>query len=441
MRAAVTNHARSRRCPTCPLRLGLVLLACATAWFSGACAGTSTQQVAGEPETTTTTATTTSTTEAPDCAATLPSAAQASQLLMVMVNDPSHAADGLAGALVGGFGLKGEQRSDVGDAIAEVTADLPLPATVAVDEEGGPVQRLRYSAGRLPSASEMASMEPSEVEGLMADHAARMAEVGVTMDFAPVADLRNDEILEDRTFSEDPEVVATYAAALSAGISSAGITPVAKHWPGIGGSDSDPHEALPVLSPIEELRSGDLRAFQPLIDEGSVAVMVAHAEVPGLTDAGQPASLSRAAITGELRGNEGFSGVVITDSLGMGAVVNQMTQADAAEAAISAGADIALLSGVDVIGDAHDRLTDAIEEGRIPADQVEESVRRVLAMKGIDGECFDAISAYGAIGRTGAESQSQEDPQADPGAGDGSDAGPVPPQTGQVTDSGVNDTG
>ncbi len=417
-----------------------MLATAGSAFLSGACAGTSSQQVAEETSTTST-ASTTSTTEAPDCAATLPSAAQASQLLMVMVNDPSHAAEGLSNALIGGFGLKGEQRSDVGDAIAEVTADLPLPATVAVDEEGGPVQRLRYSAGRLPSATEMASMDPSEVETLMADHSQRMAEVGVTMDFAPVADLRNDEILEDRTFSDDPAIVATYATAVAAGISSAGVTPVVKHWPGLGGVDSDPHETLPVLAPIEEIRSRDLRAFEPLIETSPVAVMVAHVEVPGLTDRGQPASLSRSAITGELRGEEGFDGVVITDSLGMGAVVNQMTQADAAEAAIAAGADIALLSGTDVISDAHDRLTEAIEQGRIPAAQAEESVRRVLSMKGVEGECFDAISAYGTIGRTEAEARSGQgsDPSSDALPEDAAGTGAAPPASGQITDSGVND--
>lgn len=391
-----------------------------------ACAGTSTQHVAGESGTAATTPSTTSTTTAPDCAATLPTSAQASQLLMVMVQDPSNAAAPLAEGMVGGFGLKGEQRSDVDEAIGAATADLPVPATVAVDEEGGPVQRLRYSAGRLPSASEMADMDTAEVTATIAEHAARMAELGVTMNFAPVADLRNEAVLEGRTYSDDPATVARYASAVAEGNSEGGITPVVKHWPGIGGSSTDPHESLPVLAPIDQLRAADLVAFEPLVTAGSNAVMVAHAEVPGLTEPGEPASLSRRAITEELRGTEGFDGVVITDSLGMGAVVNQMTQADAAERAIAAGADIALLSGTDVVADAHDQLVRAIEEDRIPEDQVEESVRRVLAMKGIEGECFDAISAYGALGRTQAEAQADPDQGTEPDSG---------------TDTGINDTG
>ena len=217
--------------------LGLTVLALATA-----CAGTSTRQVSVEAETTVTAESTTTTTEAPDCASTLPTSAQASQLLMVMVDDPHHAAEALAAGEVGGFGLKGNQRSDVDEAISEVTADTPLPATVAVDEEGGPVQRLRYSAGRIPSASETADGSVEEAASTMAEHASRMADIGVTMNFAPVADLENEAVLSGRTYSDDPDTVAMYASAVAEATAGAGITPVVKHWPGIGGADTDPHE-------------------------------------------------------------------------------------------------------------------------------------------------------------------------------------------------------
>ncbi len=417
-----------------------MLLLGASVLVAPSCAGTSTQQVSGPAETTTTAARTSSTTTPPDCASTLPSTAQASQLLMVMVPDPSNAKQPLTDGLVGGFGLKGEQRSDVSDAITEATADVPIAATVAVDEEGGSVQRLRYSAGRLPSAQEMGDMSIAKVTSLSAEHAKRMAEIGVTMNFAPVADLQNDAVLEGRTFSDDPDTVGKYAAAVAKGNAEGGVVPVVKHWPGIGGADSDPHESLPVLAPLDQLESSDLKAFAPTLADGSSAVMVAHAEVPGLTDAGEPASLSRNAITGELRGREGFKGVVITDSLGMGAIVNKMTQADAAVQAITAGADIALLSGTDVINDAHDQLQTAIEDGDIPTEQIEGSVRRVLAMKGIEGECFDAISAFEASSAesTGDGNQAGE---ADPGTTADGQTDTSGDQTGGQgpSDSGIND--
>ena len=409
------------------------------------CAGTSRTQVATDA-TTTTASTAPTTTTPPDCAATLPTGAQASQLLMVMVEDPNSAAEPIRQGIIGGFGLKGNQRSDIAEILAEVTAEVPLPATVAVDEEGGTVQRLRYSAGRLASARDLAEGSPSEAAAVVGEHAERMAELGVTMNFAPVADVGDNQVLGSRTFGDDPALVGQFAAAVARANSDAGVTPVVKHWPGIGGTEVDPHETLPVLAPVDELRASDMAAFEPAISGGVPAVMVAHAEVPGLTAQGEPASLSRPAITEELRGRQGFEGVVITDSLGMGAVVNKMTQADAAETAISAGADIALLSGTDVVSDAHDQLTAAIDEGRIPEEQVEASVRRVLAMKGIEGECLDAVSAFGALGRlesensansseddgsSGDDSSSEDDSSTED---DGSTA-----TTGDVVDNGINE--
>lgn len=409
--------------------------------LASACAGTTTRQVAVESETTETSPATTSTTIPPDCASTLPSEALASQLLMVMVDDPSNAAEALREGQVGGFGLKGNQRSDVDEAIAQATADVPLPATVAVDEEGGPVQRLRYSAGRLPSAAEMAEGTPEEAAAQMAEHAARMAELGVTMNFAPVADLENEAVLADRTYSADPEEVGRYASAVAAAMGSSGITPVVKHWPGIGGAQEDPHESLPVLADLQQLRGEDMAAFDAVMESTPVAVMVAHAEVPGLTAPGVPASLSTEAITDELRGREGFDGVVITDSLGMGAIVNQQSQSEAAVKALAAGADIALLSGSDVVADTHARVTSAIEDGELPEDQVEQSVRRVLAMKGIEDECFDAISAYAAIQRNRAETADADNGSGGEGSGgEGSGDEGSGGEGSEVTDSGINDS-
>jgi len=180
-----------------------------------------------------------------------------------------------------------------------------------------------------------------------------------------------------------------------------GVLPVIKHWPGIGGGSADPHAKLTSLGNLEKLRSRDLVPFRTAITAGVPAIMVTHAEVPGLTQDGEPASLSSAAITGELRGTEGFKGLVITDSLGMGAIARTDTQAEAAEKAITAGADIAMVSGSEVVPEVHARLVEAISSGRIPPDQVLASVRRVLAAKGVDGQCLDAVARYSAIARQG----------------------------------------
>ncbi len=338
----------------------------------------------------------------------LPTSGQAAQLVMVMVADPSHAADALEAGTVSGYGLKGNQRSDVADAI-EATAGLSvLPISVAVDEEGGTVQRLRYSAGRLPSAEDMAEGTPAQAANEVEAHARRMADMGVTMNFAPVADVGSGAGLGSRSFGDDPTTVSEFAVAVGNANAAGGVTPVVKHWPGIGGAGVDPHNSLPTLDPVEELRAVDMAPFRSAFEAGAPAVMVAHAEVPGLTADGEPASLSRAAITDELRNSEGFGGVVMTDSLGMGAIVDDHTQAEAAELAISAGADIALVSGTDVVNGVHERLVEAITEGRIPAEQVEASVRRVLSLRGIEGECFDAVSEYAAQARLEADKAQRE---------------------------------
>lgn len=399
-----------------------------------ACAGTNTGQVEAADDAAPAESTTSSTTSRPaeqDCASMLPTVGKVAQLLMVMVDEPAAAADVLSAGLVGGMGFRGNQRSDIDEGIAEAIEGAPLAPIVAADEEGGTVQRLRFSAGRIPSAREAAQGTPREAAALMEEHARRMAELGLTMNFAPVADVGSGSDLGSRTYGDDPGVVADFVEAQVTANLDGGIVPVVKHWPGIGGGDADPHEQLTTLAPIEELRTRDLVPFDRAIAAGAPAIMIAHAAVPGLTAADEPATLSREAITGELRGRQAFEGVVISDSLGMGAVVQTVPQDEAAERAIAAGADIALLSGTDVVEAAHDRLVDAIDTGRIPAAQVEESVRRVLALKGIEGECFDLLSEYANRTRVAADAGDCDDPapgddatEADPAPGDATEQDP-----------------
>lgn len=413
---------------------------CGAALLAGACTGTSGQQVevraAEEPPESTTTTT------PPDCAELLPPAAQAGQLLMVMVTGPQLAAEPLAAGVVGGFGLKGRQSADVGTEVAAAVADAPVPAFVAGDEEGGTVQRLSAAIDDLPSAEEMAEGTPSEAGQLFDDYAASMRDLGFNMNFGPVADVGSGSDLGSRSFGTDPSAVAGFTDAIITAQEGAGIASIVKHWPGIGGGGADPHLQLDDLDPIEQLRAADLIPFDRAIAAGASGIMVAHSVVPGLTGPEEPATLSRAAITGELRGRQGFDGLVVTDSLGMGAIVNTTPQDEAAELAILAGADIALLSGPDVVPETHARLTDAITEGRIPTDQVVASVRRVLAAKGIEGECVDVVAAYSSRlqaaeqaedGTTTGDGTESDSTESDSTESDGTD-------TGQIRDQGINDT-
>lgn len=376
-------------------RSAVAAIVVATMLLLAACTGTSGSQVevsapAEEVEATTTTL-------PPDCAEALPPAAQAAQMLMVMVTAPQNATEVLTSGQVGGFGLKGRQSADIGAEIAAAIDEAPVAPFVASDEEGGTVQRLRLALGDLPSAEEFAEETPEEAATTMGQYAAEMVDLGFNMNFGPVADVGSGSDLGTRSFGDDPAVVSDFAVAIVEAQQQAGITSVLKHWPGIGGGGADPHISLDALAPVDQLRSRDLVPFDRAIAAGVPAIMVAHSTVPGLTGEEEPASLSRAAITDELRGRQGFDGLVITDSLGMGAVVNTVPQDEAARRAIAAGADIALLSGTDVVGPAHQLITDAITSGGIPAEQATASVRRILAAKGIEGECLGLVASYSTL--------------------------------------------
>ena len=277
-----------------------------------------------------------------------------------------------------------------------------------------------------------------------------MVELGFNMNFGPVVDVGSGSDLGTRSFGDDPSTVASFTDVIITAQEKAGVASVVKHWPGIGGGVTDPHLALADGEPIDDLRAEDLVAFDRAIAAGASGVMVAHVVIPGLTGEDEPASLSRAAITDELRGRQGFDGLVVTDSLGMGAIVNTTPQDEAAEKAILAGADIALVSGTDAIPDAHARLTEAITDGRIPTEQVVASVRRVLAAKGIEGDCVDVVAAYSSRLQASADAAAEDgsdasgsgttgsDGTADTGTDDGTGADES--DGGTVTDSGINDT-
>ena len=223
----------------------------------------------------------------------LPPAAQAGQLLMVMVTSPQLATEPLTAGTAGGFGLKGRQSADVGDQVTAAVADAPVRPFVASDEEGGTVQRLALAIDELPSAEDMAEGTPSEAGQLFAEYATSMAELGFNMNFGPVVDVGSGSDLGTRSFGDDPSTVASFTDAIITAQEGAGIASVVKHWPGIGGGSTDPHSTLDDLDPIEELRAQDLVPFQRAFAAGASGVMVAHAVVPGLTGADEPASLSR----------------------------------------------------------------------------------------------------------------------------------------------------
>jgi beta-N-acetylhexosaminidase len=223
-----------------------------------------------------------------------------------------------------------------------------LVPLVMADQEGGGVQRLDGAVPSMPWPRTMAqTMTPDEVQALATSVGRSMGQLGIDVNLAPVLDLDSgpgpNALDPDglRSFSAVPTTAARYGVAFVHGMQAAGIVPVVKHFPGLGGASGNTDYGPATTPPLSTLRTGGLIPFQAAFAAGAPAVMVANAAVPGLTAI--PASLSPAAINGLLRHDLGFQGLVLTDSLSAGAISQSGYQLpDAAATAISAGADMVL---------------------------------------------------------------------------------------------------
>ena len=257
-----------------------------------------------------------------------------------------------------------------------------VPLIIAVDEEGGRVQRLAAVVGRLPSAAAQTTKSPAQVAEVAAGHARKMYQLGFTMNFAPVIDVGAGEGIGDRSFGNDPATVTEYGMATVEGLSAGGIVPVVKHFPGHGAASADTHDELAFTAPLDELRQRDLIPFAAVVGATDAAVMVGHLRVPGLTGE-LPASLSPAVIDGVLRNELGHSGLVVTDSLVMGAIRSQWTVSEAAVLAVIAGADLALVGGLEDAAAAFAEIDAAVSENRLSLERLDDAATNVFRAKGV----------------------------------------------------------
>ncbi len=208
--------------------------------------------------------------------------------------------------------------------------------------------------------------------------------LGVHVDFSPLADVNNNArnpVINTRSFGEEPDAVGRMAAAYVRGLHAGGMLATLKHFPGHGDTDVDSHLGLPIITqPRDRLDKVELPPFRAGIASGADAVMTGHIELPAL-DGGDfsPASLSQPIITGLLRGEMKFEGLVYTDSMGMDAVTRKLSPGDAAVRAVKAGNDVVLNSPDDAAAFAG--IKSAVERGDIPATQIDQSVRRILRAK------------------------------------------------------------
>ena len=322
-------------------------------------------------------------TPAPSCVERLPDRVALAQLLLPLA-DPGQfpgVADGAAAGEISGFVLLGAPSLDELEELPRVDA-AGVPLLWASDEEGGSVQRLDHLLGPLPTAASLPGTDPAAVTTQYDSYGAAMADLGFSVAFAPVVDVGAGPGIDSRSVSDDPAVVTEYAAAVIAGYQTGGVTPGIKHFPGHGRGSADSHLAFSTTPPLDELRTRDLVPFVDLVDTGAL-VMVGHLLVPGLTE-DVPTSLSPEAIDGLLRTGLGYDGVVVTDALGMAAVSQRWTNAEAAELALVAGADLVILDDPTVAAPVLDYLEASLAVGTLTRDHVDDSVERVLALKATD---------------------------------------------------------
>lgn len=342
--------------------------------------------------TTTTTAPTTTASACAGVIADLPPRRQLAQLLMVGV-DPGRvepAAELVRTVGVGGIFVGGNDTALLsGGGIDRVQAVSAVPLTVAVDEEGGRVQRIDELDGPIPSPRAMArDLTTDQVRDLARERGAALRGRGVTIDFAPVVDVSgqpDDSVIGDRSFGEDPATVTRYAGAFAQGLRDSDVLPVLKHFPGHGRASGDSHESTVVTPPLADLEAVDLVPYRELLGpDRPAAVLVGHVDVPGLTD-GQPATLSPA--TYELLHDEfDFDGVSYTDDLAaMKAVTARYPLPEAVVTALGAGVDVAFWSSPAQINEVLDLLENAVATGRLPRQRVDEALDRVLRAKGLCG--------------------------------------------------------
>jgi beta-N-acetylhexosaminidase len=322
---------------------------------------------------------------------------RAAQLVVVPAEeDAVLAAQPLAAEGVGGIILFGSQApSDLPANLAvlqRVAAGGP-PLLVMADEEGGEVQRMANLVGNLPWPRTMAAtVTPAQTRALAEQVGRRMRAAGVTMDLAPVLDLSDssgpDAVHPDgpRSFSIDASVATVYGLAFAQGLQEGGVIPVVKHFPGLGQASYNSDDGPAFVPPLSVLKAGSLRPFQAAIRSGVPAVMVGNVVIPGLTGA-LPASLSAPAITGLLRHELGFRGLVLTDTLSALAVQDAgYSVPRAAARSIEAGADMVLFTSPDPEVTANDviaSIVSAARSGQLPAGRLDDAVSRVLQIKNV----------------------------------------------------------
>jgi beta-N-acetylhexosaminidase len=288
---------------------------------------------------------------------------------------------GLGGVVLYAWNVEGKEQ------LARLTAELRAErddVLVGIDEEGGDVTRLEATTGSsYPGNAALGAVDdPVLTEHVAAAMASDLAEVGINLDLAPVADVNTNPanpIIGIRSFGSEPAHVARHVAAFVRGLQSGGVAACAKHFPGHGDTQSDSHLELPIVrADVETVAAEALPPFRAAIEAGVRSIMTAHILIPALDDV--PATTSRVILENILKGELEFDGMVMTDALEMRAISETMGVEEGAVRALRAGAD-ALCLGHDLADDAvssiHAAIVEAVRTGQLSETRLAGAAGRV----------------------------------------------------------------
>lgn len=281
-----------------------------------------------------------------------------------------------------------QDENQLSSLIADFQSASKIPMIVAVDEEGGAVARLAnheaFSLPKYTSARDIGKTgDPEQARQMGRTIGGYLRFYGFNLDFAPVADVDSNPanpVIGRRAYSTDAQQTAKMVAAAVEGFHETGMLCAVKHFPGHGDTGQDSHYGTATsYKTWEEMKAMEMLPFEAGIAAGADVVMTAHITTPNATTDGLPASLSYTMITERLRGELGFQGVIVTDALEMNAIKNHFTPAESAMAALRAGVDVLLMPSD--LRAAFDGVVQAVEDGTLSEERLNESVRRILTLK------------------------------------------------------------
>ncbi|MBR1443732.1 MAG: beta-hexosaminidase [Firmicutes bacterium] len=278
-----------------------------------------------------------------------------------------------------------------------------LPLLIAADQEGGRVSRLATGTSMSGNMSLGALNDKNTAEEYARIMGSELNAVGINVDFAPVMDVNNNPanpVINIRSFSSDPQIAADMGEGFINGLHDEGVMTALKHFPGHGDTGTDSHTGLPCIDKsYDEIKNLELIPFKRGIDAGSEMIMTAHIQFPQIEKetytsikTGEkialPATLSKTMITDVLRGDMGFDGIVVTDSLHMAAINENFKMEDTAKLAINAGVDMLLIpfyvmneEDVAKIDDYINSIADMVKNGEINEDTITRSAERIVRLK------------------------------------------------------------